>query len=93
MGCTRPKHSTGAATLEMNMLRKVATSMLARSTQWGCRPTRLKMAVAMDLAMKCLLRAPAIAKPPSRSMTTCMPPRVMSGEGRGSGVGEGGGGG
>ena len=72
MGCTSPKHSTGAATLEMNMLRKVATSMLARSTQCGCRPTRLRMAVAMDLAMKCLLSAPAMANPPSRSMITCM---------------------
>lgn len=71
MGCTSPKQSTGAATLEMNMLRNVATSMLASNTQWGFLPTRLRIAVAMDFAMKCLLRAPAIAKPPSNSMMTC----------------------
>ena len=72
MGCTRPKHRTGAATLEMNMLRKVATIMLASNTQWGFLPSLLWIAVAMDYAMKCLLRAPAMAKPPSRSMVTCM---------------------
>ena len=53
------------------MLRKVATSMFASSTQCGCRPTLLRIAVAIDLAMKCLLRAPAMAKPPNSNMMTC----------------------
>ena len=56
----------------MNMLRKVATSMLANSTQCGRLLTRLRIAVAIDLAMKCLLRAPAIAKPPNNNMMTCI---------------------
>jgi len=55
----------------MNMLRKVATSIFASNTQCGCRPTLLRIAVAIDLAMKCLLRAPAIAKPPNSNIMTC----------------------
>lgn len=35
MGCSRLKHSTGAATLVIHMLAKEATNMLARMTHLG----------------------------------------------------------
>ena len=70
MGMTMENVSTGAATLEMNMDAKVATNMAARMTFWGLRPTRDITEMASCLAMKCLLRAAAMAKPPSKSMIT-----------------------
>ena len=55
----------------IHMDTKVAMSMLASSTRPGPCPTRLSTLLASVLAMLCLLRAPAIAKPPSSSMITC----------------------
>lgn len=49
MGCTSEKHSTGAATLEIHMLAKVATNMEASSTLRGLRPTRDSTATASCL--------------------------------------------
>ena len=71
IGCTKLKHKTGAATLDIHMLAKVATSMFARMTKRGLRPTRLRMATAICFAMKCLLRADAMANPPNSNMMTC----------------------
>lgn len=69
IGCTRAKHSTGAATLEIHMLENVAMNMEASTTERG-RLTRAMMRTATAFAMKCFDSAAAIAKPPSSSMMT-----------------------
>lgn len=69
IGCTRAKHSTGAATLEIHMLENVAMNIEARTT-WRGRLTRAMMLTAAAFAMKCFDSAAAIAKPPSSSMIT-----------------------
>mmetsp|Transcript_21687 Transcript_21687/g.55213 ORF Transcript_21687/g.55213 Transcript_21687/m.55213 type:complete len:359 (-) Transcript_21687:980-2056(-) len=71
IGCTREKHSTGAATLEIHMDAKVATNMEASSTLRGLRPTRDSTATASCFAIKCLDSAAAMEKPPSSSMMVC----------------------
>lgn len=64
------KHRTGAATFEISMLAKAATSMLARSTVRGLVPALLSTKVAMLLSILHLDSAAARVKPPRRSMMT-----------------------
>lgn len=64
------KHSTGAATLEIHMLAKVATPMLVSRTVRGFVPAFDRTKVAIILAMLYFDSAAAMVKPPSRSMMT-----------------------
>lgn len=70
MGWIREKQRTGAATLLIHMLATVATSMLTSKTRLGLVPALDRTNVAMDFAIPNLLRAPAIANPPSKSIMT-----------------------
>lgn len=64
------KHSTGAATLLINMLAIMATNMLATRTVRGLVPALLRTKVAISLAIWYFDSAAAMVKPPSRSMMT-----------------------
>ena len=78
IGCSSEKHSTGAATLVIHMEANVATSILAISTYCGLEDTLDSTQVAMRLAMKCLVKALAMAKPPSSSMMVCASVTALS---------------
>lgn len=64
------KQSTGAATLDIHMLRKVATNILVTSTVRGLVPAFERTKVAIILAMLYLESAAAIVKPPRSSIMT-----------------------
>ncbi len=71
IGSSTEKHSTGAATLVIHIDAKVATNMLAISTACGLALTFPSTQTATRLAMKCFVKALAIANPPSSSMIVC----------------------
>lgn len=64
------KQRTGAATLLIHMLAKVATPMLVSSTVLGLVPALESTKVAIILAMLYLLKAAAMVNPPSSSIMT-----------------------
>jgi hypothetical protein len=64
------KHKTGAATLLIHILAKVATAMLVSRTVRGWVPAFDRTNVAIILAILYLLSAAAIVKPPSKSIIT-----------------------
>ena len=77
MGSSTEKHSTGAATLVIHMDANVATNMLASSTACGLALTLPSTHTATRLAMKCFVKALAIAKPPSSSIIVCASEQVI----------------
>jgi len=62
------KQSTGAATLLIHMLAKVATNMVVTRTVRGVVPALLRTKVAILLAILYLDSAAAMVKPPSNSI-------------------------
>ena len=64
------KHSTGAATLLIHMLKNILTNMFVTSTTRGLVPALLNTKVAMRRATSYLDNAAAIVKPPSSSIIT-----------------------
>lgn len=64
------KHKTGAATLLIHMLANIATNILVNRTVLGLVPALLNTTVASIFAIPYLLKAAAIANPPSSSMIT-----------------------
>lgn len=64
------KQSTGAATLLMNMLATIATSMLASNTVRGFVPALLSTNVAIRFATLYLDKAAAMVNPPNNSIIT-----------------------
>ena len=70
IGCIMLKHNTGAATLLIHILAKVATPMLVSNTVLGFVPALESTKVAIIFAMLYLLKAAAIVKPPRSSMIT-----------------------
>ena len=64
------KQRTGAATLLIHILAKVATPILVKSTVRGFVPALLSTNVAIILAMLYFDNAAAMVKPPNKSMMT-----------------------
>lgn len=65
---TKEKQRTGVATLLIHIHKKVARYMLTRMTIQGLDPALLNTFEANALAMPCLLKEAAIAKPPSSTI-------------------------
>lgn len=70
IGLMMLKQSTGAATFDIHMLRKVATNIFVKSTVRGRVPALERTKVAMIFAMLYLDSAAAIVKPPRSSIMT-----------------------
>ena len=70
MGWMMLKQSTGAATLEIHILKNIATNMFVMITVLALVPALLSTNVAIILAMLYFDRAAAIVKPPSNSIMT-----------------------